>query len=436
MSDDPEVPESGAGEPKPPKTKAEDNPWYLLATLYGVPEQENHVLQDKNRIAWNRYFAANFDEEARIGLIEEKRHTAEELTTFSSDELQEIERAFAKRKGLTQEMSLPASGSEIDFSNVQFEKDINFDKYLFKKSFFSNVVFSRGAVFNRATFASYVDFGGTTFSSVAHFWSTTFSNDACFEGATFRIGADFSNATFSGLAIFDNATFSGPGYFVSVTFSSWSRFRGATFNDLSWFINAEMKGVTSFVGAQFRGFPPEFFGAKLHEGTIWRAVHWPKPKHVFRREKFAAWEFVDAYERLKLEMDRLKKHEDELNFFALELQWRRVLGGRLAGLPITFYGISCDYGRSFGRPLLWLVATVAAGAWAFWYFDALKPPEALGFSAANTLNLFGFRKDFFDAATIAGLLRSLKLLAAIQTILGAILLFLVGLGIRNKFRMK
>jgi hypothetical protein len=165
-------------------------------------------------------------------------------------------------------------------------------------------------------------------------------------------------------------------------------------------------------------------------------VHWPKPKHVFGTEKFAAWEFVDAYERLKLEMDRLKKHEDELNFFSLELQWRRVLGGRLAGLPITFYGISCDYGRSFGRPLLWLVATVAAGACAFWHFDALKPLEALGFSAASTLNLFGFRKDFFDTATIEGLPASLKILAAMQTILGTILLFLFGLGARNKFRMK
>jgi hypothetical protein len=37
MSDRPDDPESGAGEPKPPKIKAEDNPWYLLATLYGVP---------------------------------------------------------------------------------------------------------------------------------------------------------------------------------------------------------------------------------------------------------------------------------------------------------------------------------------------------------------------------------------------------------------
>jgi hypothetical protein len=32
--------------------------------------------------------------------------------------------------------------------------------------------------------------------------------------------------------------------------------------------------------------------------------------------------------------------------------------------------------------------------------------------------------------------RPLKILAAVQTVLGTILLFLFGLGVRNKFRMK
>jgi hypothetical protein len=41
---------------------------------------------------------------------------------------------------------------------------------------------------------------------------------------------------------------------------------------------------------------------------------------------------------LKLEVDRLKKHEDELNFFALELQSRRVEQGLVRGLPIALMG--------------------------------------------------------------------------------------------------
>jgi hypothetical protein len=59
--------------------------------------------------------------------------------------------------------------------------------------------------------------------------------------------------------------------------------------------------------------------------------NWPIPA----RGSGDAGSFVDAYERLKLEMDRLKKHEDELNFFALELQSRRVLSGTFRGLPIA-----------------------------------------------------------------------------------------------------
>ena len=79
-----------------------------------------------------------------------------------------------------------------------------------------------------------------------------------------------------------------------------------------------------------------------------------------------------------------------------------------------------------------MVAAIGAGA--FWYFDARTYGEALGLSAANTLNVFGFRRDFVSAIDTP--LAWLKVLAALQTILGTILLFLFGLGIRNKFRMK
>ena len=85
MVDDKENPESGAGEAKPLKIKAEDNPWYLLATLYDVPnvgrdlttpEEDAELttrISDKNRVAWNRYLAANLDEKTRAKLIQTRR---------------------------------------------------------------------------------------------------------------------------------------------------------------------------------------------------------------------------------------------------------------------------------------------------------------------------------------------------------------------------
>jgi hypothetical protein len=99
-----------------PKIKAEDNPWYLLATLYGVPESiYDHELQERNRVARNRYFAANLNKDTRKRLIEEKRHPAEELTGFSPEELQEIATAFAGcSKTAPEKLALPDSGARRD----------------------------------------------------------------------------------------------------------------------------------------------------------------------------------------------------------------------------------------------------------------------------------------------------------------------------------
>jgi hypothetical protein len=191
-----------------------------------------------------------------------------------------------------------------------------------------------------------------------------------------------------------------------------------------------MKGETSFEGATFDKEPPKFFDAELHQGTVWRGVKWPPLPET----KDKAGAFLDAYACLKLEMDRLKKHEDELDFFAREMQSRRVWLGPWRSLPIALYELLSNYGRSYVRPLVALFVVAAIGAGAFWYFDARTYEEALGLSATNTLNVFGFRRDF--NLSIDTPLTWLKVFAALQTILGTILLFLIGLAIRNKFRMK
>src|SRR5215471_12831341 len=140
-----------------------------------------------------------------------------------------------------------------------------------------------------------------------------------------------------------------------------------------------------------------------------------------------------AYERLKLEMDRLKKHEDELDFFALELQSRKVLEG---GIAIAIYGLLCNYGRSYFLPLGWLLVTIVVGAALFLsHFGLSKYPQAIGLSLANTFGVLGFRKDFIDPNTIESLSRILKVVSAAQTVAG-MLLFCFGLAVRNRFRMK
>lgn len=442
MSGTSDKPQGGVEEATPPKIRAEDNPWYLLATLYGVPEALDVVLQAKNRIAWNRYFAANLDEETRKNLIEEKRFTAGELR-LSPEGLRDIVMAFAERcKASSKEIELPARGAAIDFSNVEFEQRTLFSGYLFSShANFTGATFSSVAYFNGATFSSGASFESATFSSGASLKDASFSGGASFYVATY-FGTSFGGAIFSGVAIFEGATFSSEAIFGGATFSSgaffeyatfsaWANF-GATFGAATSFVNAEMNGETSFEGSKFLTEPPRFFGAKLHQGTVW-----PDPKQLPKpKNEEEAGRFIDAYACLKLEMDRLKKHEDELNFFALELQSRRVLLGTWKGLPIAIYDVLSDYGRSFVIPLVWLVVTGVLGTPVFRHFGGFSLTDAFGLSFANAFNVFGFRKDFFDASTIEGLPAALKILAAFQTIVGTILLFLFGLGVRNKFRMK
>jgi hypothetical protein len=190
------------------------------------------------------------------------------------------------------------------------------------------------------------------------FESVKFLCAAGFERANFSNGVSFLKSVFSSAAKFENASFSGATDFIS-----------ATFERSSSFVNAKLKSKTSFTGATFKTKPPEFFGAELHEGTVWPGRKaWPIPKR-----KDEADDFIRAYERLMLEMDRLKKHEDELDFFALELQSRRVWLGTWAGLPIAIYGTFSDYGRSYLRPLVVLFYLALIGTLAFLPADSANP---------------------------------------------------------------
>jgi uncharacterized protein YjbI with pentapeptide repeats len=281
----------------------------------------------------------------------------------------------------------------FSFAGATFHKRTTFRNVAFTSR---NVAFTIGSSldfqFLRATFEEEAIFAGAKFERNALFRGATFSGKTTFERATFAAEADFTKASFSWPTSFTSATFSGEASFEEATFVNEITFECAVFDRASNFTCAELKRKTSFESAIFDREPPRFFEVKFHQDTNWRGARWPRrPKH-----KIKAGEFIDAYACLKLEMDRLKKHEDELDFFALELQSRRVLLGKWGwGLPIGLYGVFSDYGRSYLWPLAWLSAVVVIGAWFIWYFDADRTYwEALGLSAGSTFSVFGFRKDF------------------------------------------
>ena len=60
----------------------------------------------------------------------------------------------------------------------------------------------------------------------------------------------------------------------------------------------------------------------------------------------------------------------------------------------------------------------------------------MSLSISGTFGAFGFRKDFVAAKLIDSLPGWLQLLSGVQTIFGTALLFLFGLALRNRFRMR
>jgi uncharacterized protein YjbI with pentapeptide repeats len=213
------------------------------------------------------------------------------------------------------------------FADVAYFREANFD---LQRAYFAATIFSADANFQGAIFSGGADFRGCRFCKATEFERATFSDEADFRDATFVEPAHFVGATFpgitdigAGIVDFRGATFCDDVDFEAATFSGRAYFVTTTFKRSVYFINAKMESETRFTSAAFTSEPPEFFGAKLHEGTVWRDATWPDPP----RDAATAGRFVDAYERLKLEMDRLKKHEDELDFFARELQCRSVLLG-------------------------------------------------------------------------------------------------------------
>ena len=153
-------------------------------------------------------------------------------------------------------------------------------------------------------------------------------------------------------------------------------------------------------------------------------------------------------------MERLKKFEDEQSFFAKELRARRALlwfkfldrergiGERTKcafdGLLNAAYGAFSGYGLSIGRPFVSLITLFLLGGGVFattasLHWGPMNLRQAAEFSFTN---LFPFLPNKAGTDITGHLAIWTKYFGNLQSLLGVILLFLLGLALRNRFRMK
>ena len=331
--------------------------------------------------------------------------------------------------------------------------------------------------FARAEFKSPVDFVEARFADVVDFTEARFSDSLGFHRAVFEDRAMFDRAVFHGGASFGDAKFSASprqfySYdrdmklveahrmgclvsFVDVEFHRFAAFSGVQFGGEStpagephrWvdFSGAKFGGHTTFGGASFAG-PPAFFETTLHKDTDFHDVTWRDPARPYTSYNIRAWE------QLELIMSELEKPRDRHRFFRKRMRaMRHRPGNHLLRALNWLFEKTADYGwgakqaarswlihwlggalilllatcpspDSFPRLLFATIATSFSNAHAF-----------LGLTSENGY-LATYRDETTEAAA-SSFQWVVQLVGTGQAVLGPILLFLLLLTLRNRFRL-
>jgi uncharacterized protein YjbI with pentapeptide repeats len=277
-----------------------------------------------------------------------------------------------------------------DFSLATFTQVADFYEATFTQyANFTVATFTQDANFFRATFMRNANFGGATFTQHADFHGATFRQHADFLDATFRQHADFEDAEFCGTATWvagqflDSANFRRTKFHPQTASAPSAVFRSASFSDpgkiifddvdlsRALFHNCDVSEIwfTSSVRWARRGsrgnavfeesVPLEHATGLLRDGERdYRAVaqlyQQLKKNYDTRLDYWTANEFHFG----EMEMKRLAA-PDGRRLLGLRRWWRRWLS------LTAWYRWGSDYGNSYRKPLLWLLAVLVLFALLF-----------------------------------------------------------------------
>lgn len=436
------------------------NPWYVLATIFGEQLGNiNRVKLDKelaarNRRAWNGWFCGNLNEHERQLRARTVGLDPSELLPLTKSELFQIQSLFVRRMkavGLKRTL-LPAKTEDINFSKLHFRRAFDCDYFIFEnKCFFSASTFKYFATFNFSVFVSYADFNLTIFKSFSDFSFSNFKNIAIFELSNFENGGHFQCVEFN-----DDA------YFQLSTFRKIALFHSSRFYAAAIFNSTKFEADTDFRFGKFITQPPQFHSAQLYDDTIFSLPddfrnNWPPISGTVEIEGhdnpipvMPAAEQKRAYNRLRLFMNKNLQIDEEQYFHRMEMRCKAQTQNMLIYPLFWLYEKFSDYGNSIMRPLgglaiVWFLGLFAKLNWVEiswvkngWEQSGWAPKfdttiESAGWSFANIFSFFGFQKRYFGIENLDPLL---SFISATQTILGFALLFLFGLALRNRFRIR
>jgi hypothetical protein len=192
------------------------------------------------------------------------------------------------------------------------------------------------------------------------------------------------------------------------------------------------------------GAAPKFHGCEIHQDTSFEGAEFPKPT--------GSEEAARAYRTLKLAFNKQQAIREEQRFFKLEMEEETLRETGLKRWLFKAYKTFSDYGFSITRPLtygglgvLWLTAAYGIlsllGQCGLSMQACHFAPEWLEFSLLHTLPLPGLdklseaaSKKFWPEGSWWSFV--LSILVILHKTLSLAALFLVGLALRNLFKLK
>jgi hypothetical protein len=201
---------------KPKLTPANENPRYVLMTLYGEPDEEelDDDPDDQNRAVWNAWSCQQLYDDAAAELAKQTGVIMAETRGWAqiATVVKRKHRAEMKKRNNDDFTypGFPEFESSIRCSEIQFCNILVLERYIFTKTAdFSSATFTKTASFDSATFTQDADFSFATFKQHADFSSVAFTKTASFYAATFKQHASFQSAIFTQYADFSSAMFEG-----------------------------------------------------------------------------------------------------------------------------------------------------------------------------------------------------------------------------------
>lgn len=468
--------------PKPPELSEEEIAERIKRTEENESAQLLLKLNGKSEI-WNALVCRQMKAESWNKFLNELSDdyiNKEDLKTIKPITDEQLERF-----GIKEDQSL-----KIKCKGLYFEKELCLKNFIFPdvfdltKSFFKTKVWLSGAIFcnytyfSGCTFLSFLSVADGNFKETCRFSyaafmqglnceNTKFENDINFYNTTINAFAFFQKTQFCGSCAFDEITFSGGAFFEESHFFKGATFRYSKFESSISASKAVFEKTPDFSNCIFE-IAANFSECNIKENIVFRSSSFRGVAN-FDNVKFKAPPIFNCADIQEIYFDETRKNfQNNINILDIKRSktaWQTliILMDKMHNLPqrqifheklleveeleeenkwvkklYRLYN-KLGFGYSLVKPLITQCYSTAFFTWLYvWFLWDFK--LSMKFSLSNTTPFLNISRlatsNIFEKVNGQWYDLLIFSIAGLQSIISLFLLFLIGLALRNRFRIK